>query len=121
MKKNSKKSGKKADEIQSKVTAEGFLEKLKPLGVEIKEDRVGNIGIKMKGAIITYIQRKKAGFKTQVKKRDSNGHLQWFHSTDVSTEEQVEEMVSLIRKFKKTQDKRILIKLGFLHPDELGK
>lgn len=97
------------------VSADVFIKKLEPLGIETKEDKTGNIRITLKGiGTITYIARRHLGFKYQMKKRDSKGKLNWFGSGGVWTEEQIEEMVSSIKDYKKSKNSEILIKLGFL-------
>lgn len=125
MKKSNKKSGKKANDTQSKatkskVTAEIFLEKLKPLGIETKKDKAGNIGVKVNGSAITYINRRTTGFHYQMKKR-VKGKLNWYPSTTVTSETQIEELVSGIKDFKESKDNKILIKLGFLDKDTVIK
>lgn len=120
--KKSKKSEKKVIIQNSKVTADIFLEKLKPLKVEIKEDKAHNIGLKINGKTLTYLQRRKnGGFAYQIKKRAGNGSLNWFGSGSVTKEDQMEKLFDGIKEYHKNPNDKLLIKLGFLDKDAIKK
>lgn len=102
------------------ITKADFIEKLKPFDVQTREDKLGNVGIKINDTTITYVNQTRVGVKLHTKKRDSKGRLQWFPFADVYESKQLDEIVSLISDFDKTNDMNVLVKLGFLHPNEVN-
>ncbi len=103
------------------VTTKEFVDILKPFGVKTRQDKQGYIGIKINGTTITYIHQRKEGIKLHTKKRNSKGQLQWFPFTDLDMPQQLDNIVPPITEFHKNNDKTLLVKLGFLHPDEVNK
>lgn len=122
MKKN-KKSNKKDPKTTNtkkqnpKVNVDIFLEKLKLLKIGSKEDKAGNIGIKVNNRTITYIRRNQVGFRYQIHRRNSKGNLNWYGSDNVTTEKQMDDLIEGIKEFQKNNDDNVLIKLGFLDKD----
>ena len=103
------------------VTTKEFVDNLKPFNVKTRQDKQGYIGIKINDTTITYIHQRKEGIKLHTKKRNSKGQLQWYPFTDLDMPQQLDDIVSLISDFHKTNDMNVLVKLGFLHPNEVKK
>jgi len=103
------------------VTTKEFVDNLKPFNVKTRQDKQGYIGIKINDTTITYIHQRKEGIKLHTKKRNSKGRLQWYPFTDLDLPQQLDDIVSLIYDFYKNNDGRVLVTLGFLHPDEVKK
>lgn len=94
---------------------------MKPFNVKTHQDKQGYIGIKINDTTITYIHQRKEGIKLHTKKRDSKGRLQWYPFTDLDMPQQLDDIVPPISEFHQNNDKMVLVKLGFLHPDEVKK
>ena len=103
------------------VTTKEFVDNLKPFNVKTRQDKQGYIGIKINDTTITYIHQRKEGIKLHTKKRNSKGRLQWYPFTDLNLPQQLDNVVSLICDFYKNNDGKVLVTLGFLHPDEVKK
>jgi len=103
------------------VTTKEFIDKLKPFNVKTHQDKQGYIGIKINDTTITYIHQRNEGIKLHTKKRNSKDRLQWYPFTDLDMPQQLDNIVSLISDFHKTNDMNVLVKLGFLHPNEVKK
>ena len=103
------------------VTTKEFVDNLKPFSVKTRQDKQGYIGIKINNTTITYIHQRKEGIKLHTKKRNSKGQLQWYPFKDLNMPQQLDNIVSIISDFHKTNDINVLVKLGFLHLDEVKK
>ncbi len=103
------------------VTTKEFVDNLKPFSVKTRQDKQGYIGIKINDTTKTYIQQRKEGIKLHTKKRNSKGRLQWYPFTDLDMPQQLDDIVSLISDFHKTNDMNVLVTLGFLNPNEVKK
>jgi len=106
-----KKAVSEIPESKPEVTAEDFISELKPLGVTFKEDKAGNIGLRLDKAF-GYVNRREYGFCCQVKKVQKNNN--WFTGGKITTKKEMMEKVELIKVYVKTKKDDVLVKAGFL-------
>lgn len=114
-KKNVKKTKPETEKVEKQkpeVTAEDLMAELKPLGVNFREDKLQNIGLRLDVAF-GYVSRRQYGLAYHRKEKRKD-EWQWYQAGRIETKKEMMEKVSLIKEYVKNKKPETLVKLDFL-------